>query len=47
MELEGGAAGPFVGREAIASAYAAGVRAGRIVLTPRGEEIAALTVSFE
>jgi steroid Delta-isomerase len=76
MSFEGAPAGPFVGPEAIAAAYAAqppddevrllgepvvtqgaivsdyawaaaGVRAGRIVLTPRGEEIAALTVTFE
>jgi NAD(P)H-hydrate repair Nnr-like enzyme with NAD(P)H-hydrate dehydratase domain len=43
-------AGPFEGRDAIAADYAwaaDGRRAGRIVLTPHGGEIAALTVTFE
>jgi steroid Delta-isomerase len=76
MAFEGAPAGPFVGRRAIAAAYAeqppedevrllgepevmgnsitaayawatGGRPAGRIVLTPRGDEIAALTVTFD
>jgi steroid Delta-isomerase len=76
MDFVGAPAGPFVGRDAIAAAYARqapsdevcvlgtpvvheavisadyawasdGRRAGRILLTPRGHEIARLTITFE